>query len=211
MARLHYFYDPQCGWCYGIAPLIAAAATLPGLQLVLQPGCLWPRPTLLPAEVREQIRHYDARVAKLSGQPYGQDYLDGLLRSDTMLLDSRLTVAAVLAAGMMRHGADLQMLRALQSAHYVRGLRIVDSEVQSLLAGELGLDTAVFQQQLKVANAPQAFAQAQVLMKQLGVQGFPACFIEQNGHFTAVAPQDWFGDSGGYLGALQAALSEPMH
>jgi protein-disulfide isomerase-like protein with CxxC motif len=29
MARLHYFYDPQCGWCYGIAPLIVPVVTKP--------------------------------------------------------------------------------------------------------------------------------------------------------------------------------------
>ena len=33
MIRLHYFFDPLCGWCYGIAPLIKAAAALSDVTL----------------------------------------------------------------------------------------------------------------------------------------------------------------------------------
>ncbi|MFM1887491.1 MAG: hypothetical protein RL026_2648 [Pseudomonadota bacterium] len=211
MPRLHYFYDPQCGWCYGVAPLIAAAATYPGLQLVLQPGCLWPRPTLLPADVRDQIRRYDAHVARLSGQAYGEAYLQGLLRSDEMLLHSAPTVTAVLAAGEQAAGADLGMLRAQQTGHYVRGLRVADPAVQVTLAEELGLDVPLFRERLKSLDPRPAFARAQSLMRELGVQGFPACFLEQRGRYTAVPPQDWFGNPSGYLGALQGTLSESMH
>lgn len=27
---LHYIFDPLCGWCYGAAPLVKAAQSLPG-------------------------------------------------------------------------------------------------------------------------------------------------------------------------------------
>ena len=60
---LHYIHDPLCGWCYGIAPLIKAAAALPDVEMHLHGGCLWPRPTVLPAAVRRQIRLADARAA----------------------------------------------------------------------------------------------------------------------------------------------------
>jgi putative protein-disulfide isomerase len=29
MTTLHYIFDPLCGWCYGAAPLVAAARTVP--------------------------------------------------------------------------------------------------------------------------------------------------------------------------------------
>ena len=37
-SRLHYLFDPLCGWCYGVAPLIAAAAGVPGLEIELHGG-----------------------------------------------------------------------------------------------------------------------------------------------------------------------------
>ena len=38
---LHYVYDPLCGWCYGAAPLLRAAAGIPGLRIALHAGGLW--------------------------------------------------------------------------------------------------------------------------------------------------------------------------
>ena len=37
-SRLHYLFDPLCGWCYGVAPLIDAAAELPGLEIEVHRG-----------------------------------------------------------------------------------------------------------------------------------------------------------------------------
>src|SRR5664279_1763065 len=104
MIRVHYFFDPLCGWCYGVAPLIAAVAALPDVALELHGGGLWPRATVLPAPVRQQIRAADARVGQLSGQPYGAPYLETLLPSDTMVLESVPVTAAVLAGGALRPG-----------------------------------------------------------------------------------------------------------
>ena len=117
----------------------------------------------------------------------------------------------MLAAGEQRAGADLAMLRAQQTGHYVRGLRVADPEVQVQLASELELDVARFRARLPTLDPRPAFTQAQALMRELGVQGFPACFLEQGGRYAAVPPQDWFGNPGGYLGALQGTLAEPMH
>jgi len=37
---LHYVYDPFCGWCYGAAPLLTAAADLGRLKVVAHSvGC----------------------------------------------------------------------------------------------------------------------------------------------------------------------------
>jgi len=38
VATLHYFHDPLCGWCYAAAPLVTAAAAVPGVALKLHGG-----------------------------------------------------------------------------------------------------------------------------------------------------------------------------
>lgn len=211
MNRLHYFYDPQCGWCYAVAPLIKAAAQLPGVQLVMHGGGLWPRPTLLPRETRERIRQLDLKVAELTGQPLGQAYLDDLLPSEGMLLHSAPTTAAVLAAASLQEGADLRMLRALQTAHYVQGAHTTEQAVQLRLAAELGLDPKAFMAALDLAKARAHIEQSQGLMQRLGVKGFPTTLVESRSGFTLVPTQDWFGKPEGFVGAVQAALGERLH
>lgn len=36
--KLHYFYDPLCGWCYGASPLLQAVAALPGVSVEMHAG-----------------------------------------------------------------------------------------------------------------------------------------------------------------------------
>ncbi len=211
MSRLHYFFDPLCGWCYGIAPLIAAAEHLPGVEMRLHGGGLWPQPTVLPPAMREKIRGYDAHLSRLTGQPHGKAYLEELLPSDHMVLDSAPTTAAVLAAGTLRPGGDLVMLRAIQRAHYIDGAHVVQRETLLRLAIAEGFDAVAFAA-ARDAAAPEAhIAESQALMRKLGVTGFPATFVEHRGSFTEVSPQDYFANPGGYVAAIQAALGEPLH
>lgn len=211
MIRVHYFFDPLCGWCYGIAPLIKSAAALPQVDLHLHGGGLWPRPTVLPAQVRQQIRAADAHVGQLSGQPYGPRYLDVLLPSDGMVLHSQPVTAAVLAAGALRPGADLEMLRAIQDAHYVEGAHVVEPATLLRLAGGLGLDPQAFATRLDPAAADAHMAESQRLMQRLGVGGFPAVFIETDGRFAELAPQGYFGNHAGFVAAIQAAGRRTLH
>ena len=211
MIRLHYFYDPQCGWCYGIAPLLKAAAALPDVEMLMHGGCLWPQPIVLPPPVRQQIRLADARVGQLSGQPYGSRYLDGLLPSDGMLLHSQPTTAAVLAAGSLRAGADLEMLRAIQTAHYVDGAHVTEAATLERLAKQIGLDVEAFRAACDPDKADAHMIETQRLMQRLGVGGFPAVFIENDGRFSELSPQGWFGDPAGFVAAVQASGRKVLH
>ena len=38
--RLHYIYDPLCGWCYAVAPLVKAARTV--IPITLHGGGMIP-------------------------------------------------------------------------------------------------------------------------------------------------------------------------
>ena len=124
-AVLHYIYDPLCGWCYGAEPLVWAAAKVDGLALRMHAGGLWPQPTRLPEHTRRYIKQADARVGQMSGQPYGEPYLNGLLFDPELVLESRPVVAAVLAAQALDATKALPMLRGIQHAHYERGQHVV--------------------------------------------------------------------------------------
>lgn len=134
---LIYVHDPLCGWCYAAAPLIAAAAAIPGLRIELYGGGLFSGQSISPS-MRQHIVASDRRIGQLSGQPFGDAYLNGLLNDPTATFDSRPPIAAVLLAEE-EHGQGLALLRRIQRAHYVEGQKVSDVAVLAALAGELGL------------------------------------------------------------------------
>ncbi|MGL4207650.1 MAG: DsbA family protein, partial [Aeromonadaceae bacterium] len=71
--RLHYIYDPLCGWCYGAAPLLQAANQLADLEIELHAGGLWlgSRRQTMGTALRDYVRPHDERIQALTGQHFG--------------------------------------------------------------------------------------------------------------------------------------------
>jgi putative protein-disulfide isomerase len=183
-AVLHYIYDPLCGWCYGAEPLVWEATKVAGLKLEMHAGGLWPQPTRLPEQTRRYIAQADARVGQMSGQPYGEPYLNGLLFDPELVLESRPVIAAVLAAQSLDPTKALAMLRGIQHAHYENGKHVVREEVLREVAASIGLDAQAFSNALKNVPVDAHIAASQELMNNVGAQGFPT-FVLQIG-------TDWF-------------------
>jgi putative protein-disulfide isomerase len=206
-AVLHYIYDPQCGWCYGAEPLAWAAAGVDGLELKLHAGALWPQPTRLPEATRLYIRQADQRIAQMSGQRFGEAYHDGLLLDPTMVLDSRPTIAAVLAAQELDRDKGLAMLKAIQHAHYEHGRRVVEHDVLCDIAVEIGLDRDAFAAALRRVPVDEHIAASRRLMEQVGAHGFPTFVLQIGGDWYPV-PHNRFASSPAQLGDWLAGQIE---
>ena len=190
-AKLHYIYDPLCGWCYGAEPLVWAASTSPSVGIELHAGALWPEPTQLPESSRLYIRQADQRIAAMSGQRFGPEYHNGLLLDPTMVLDSRPPTAAVLAAQSIDPTKALPMLKGIQHAHYEQGRRVVEHDVLCDIAVEIGLDRAEFEAAMKRVPLEEHIDATQRLMSHLGAQGFPT-FVLQVGDDLYPVPHGRF-------------------
>ena len=185
MATLHYIYDPYCGWCHGAAPLLSAARALPGLALALHGGGMLAgtRRRLVSPQWRTYVTPHDQHIARLTGQPFGEAYANGLLCEDGALFDSAPPTAAVRAAEFMGgRGAD--MLARLQHAHFVEGRRISEPGVLRELACGLGLEPRAFERALQAysgAALEQHIRDTERLLSQSGGRGFPTFLLEQPG------------------------------
>jgi putative protein-disulfide isomerase len=199
-ATLHYLYDPLCGWCYGAEPLAKAAENVVGLNLRLRAGALWPEPTQLPESMRLYIQQADARIAQMSGQPFGEAYLNHLLLDPTLVLDSRPVVAAVLAAQQLDPTKMLPMLRGIQHAHYEQGRHVVQEATLVDIAKSLGLDATAFAAALRSVPVDRHIAEAREFMSNIGAQGFPT-FVLQIG-------DDWLAVPHGRFAAAPAKFAE---
>jgi putative protein-disulfide isomerase len=188
-AVLHYIYDPLCGWCYGAEPLALAASKVDGLELRLHAGALWPEPTQLPEGTRRYIQQADARIAQMSGQPFGAAYLSGLLLDPSMILDSRPVIAAVLAAQSLDSSKALQMLKGIQHGHYEQGRRVVEHDTLCDIAVEVGLDRDAFAAALGAVAVDAHIDDSRRLMGTVGAQGFPTFVLQIDGEWVGVPHQ----------------------
>lgn len=194
---LHYIFDPYCGWCYAAAPLIAAAASLPGTKIILQGGGMLAgeRRIQVNAALRDFVMPHDARITQMTGQPFGAAYQDGLLRDHTAVLDSSFPITAILVAEVLQQ-QGLAMLKRQQHAHYVEGQQIADTTVLETLAAELGLPKAEFSEQFAMMleqNTPRHIQESQQLLRNVGGQGFPTLLLERRSGLAMIDIGSWLG------------------
>lgn len=209
VATLHYIHDPLCGWCYAAQPLVSAAlAQLGGrLALRLHGGGLFGEPQVPPAAMVRHILQADERIGRLSGQPFGKAYREGLLAEGGTVLHSLPPIAAVLAAESLDAGKAYPMLAAIQRAHYQRGLRVAEPAVLAELAGEIGLDDAAFAAAWARADGHAVFEHVQASRKRLdeaGGQGFPTFVLELDGRRSVLPHQRHYGQPEAFVQSLAA-------
>ena len=175
-AVLHAIFDPLCGWCYAAAPLFDAAAAA-GFTIKLHAGGMFtgPRRKQIDNQWRDYVMPHDQRIAALTGQAFGENYYEGLLRDTSIVLDSAPPIRAMLAVAALG-GNKLAYLHAVQLAHYRDGKSASDEQNLHLLAEKMGIDGAAFTKEF--AQNEDAFYQhilaSRALMNQLGAQGFPS-------------------------------------
>ncbi|WP_341990796.1 DsbA family protein [Azorhizobium sp. AG788] len=191
--RLHYIYDPLCGWCYAAAPLVAAVQAVPGVELILHGGGLFAEPTGLAAPMRQHIRASDARIAEMSGQEFGSAYLDGLLNDPSTIFHSAPTIAAILAAEQVAPGHGPAMLKAIQHAHYVEGRRVVEPAVLTDLAQAIGLLPDAFEAARRAYPVDSHVNETRRTMASFGVRGFPGLLREEAGQIIPLPLSDFYG------------------
>ncbi|AKP91616.1 DsbA family protein [Achromobacter ruhlandii] len=194
---LHYIYDPLCGWCYGAAPLVQAARGISGLTIEAHGGGMMTGGNRQP--VTEALRRYvmphDERIASLTGQVFGPDYFDGLLRDSGAVFDSAPPTTAILAAQALA-GRGLDLLHRLQQAHYIEGRRIADPAELRRLAVEIGLDEAAFQAAYAAtegAATERHIAQSREWLARVRGSGFPTLALERDGVFALLEPARFLG------------------
>ena len=204
---LHYVHDPLCGWCYAAAPMVDAIREV-GIPLSLHGGGLWASPTELSPDKSAYIRESDAGIASLSGQRFAEVYTDGLLDDPAAVFWSLPTVAAVQAAERVEPRVDLQMLHAIQVAHYLDGRRVVDPRVLADVAVGIRLDARSFERSFDLDAAADHIASTRAFMRRLGLRGFPSFVLEAGSEPIGVPHEGYYGRPAAFVAAVAAATEQ---
>lgn len=208
--KLHYIFDPLCGWCYAAAPLVAAATSIPGLTVIPHAGGMMigtNRRQITP-QWRDYVMPHDKRIAQMTGQVFGEAYYEGLLRQHGTVLDSEPPTTAILAAEELA-GKGLALLSALQIAHYANGQVSCDTATINAAAKSIGLDAEAFQHAITaLSGAPTMthIAQSRQLLSELNGHGFPTFAVEKNGQFIHIDTGAWLGKPQEWQDHLQSLM-----
>ncbi|WP_417356014.1 DsbA family protein [Gallaecimonas pentaromativorans] len=185
-ATLHYLYDPFCGWCYGAAPMVSAASEIEGLAINAHGYGLvsGPDSKLTSPQWRDFVRPHEERITAYSKQIFSPVYLQNVLESTEVRLDSDPPIAAMMAAEALG-GLGVAMLKRLQLAYYQQGRPIAEFDELLKEATALGLDQGAFE-----AAYSQALGQVdshindtRAMVGQLGLRGVPGFALEQDGQW----------------------------
>jgi putative protein-disulfide isomerase len=99
------------------------------------------------------------------------------------------------------------MLRAIQHAHYERGLKVVEPAVLRQLAEAIGLDGDAFGTASARVAVDEHISNTRRFMQQIGAGGFPAFVLEAGGQWFAVPHQRYASDPAGFAAWLSQAIA----
>jgi putative protein-disulfide isomerase len=96
------------------------------------------------AQLRDYVMPHDHRIAQMTGQVFGENYFNGLLKDIDAVFDSAPPIAAVLAVQSIRARKPDWTCWQRSSAHYQQGRRISEVSTLTELAQALGIEAAAF-------------------------------------------------------------------
>ncbi|PKO66383.1 MAG: protein-disulfide isomerase [Betaproteobacteria bacterium HGW-Betaproteobacteria-16] len=180
-----YLFDPLCGWCYGASPAVQRLGQQSDIRLELAPtGLFSGGGRRMDAAFAEFAWSNDQRIAKLTGQPFTQAYRHNVLGHHGSPFDSAAMTLGITAVSLTEPERELETLKVLQEARYVKGLDTANELVVTELLRDLGLEAAA--QRLTAADAvlmerhADRLQKAQGLMQSLGAQGVPALVVHDS-------------------------------
>ena len=207
--KLHYIYDPLCGWCYAAAPLIQAVRQIADVPIELHAGGLWVDSQVkrITPELREYLMPHDERIAQISGQTFGEAYQNGLLSNTQAVLDSEPPIRAILTAQTLSE-KGLDYLHALQIAHFVEGREISRFDTLSDIAAALGLAHDDFERTFEQTDVQAHLHSTRQWMSAWQIQGFPNFLLQHNEQWLRIAHSDFYGRPQAFAQQLRAVLNQ---
>ena len=175
MARLVYFADPLCSWCYGFGPEVGnVVENHPEHELELVMGGLRAFNTerMSPA-FRDMLREHWQHVGASSGLPFST----AILERDDFIYDTEPACRAVVTARALDPRRAFDFFKAVQFAFYRDGREVTDAGVLAGIATECGYDGAEFARALD-SPAMRAAARGDFARTQShGISGFPTLAV----------------------------------
>ncbi len=179
-ARLLYFHDPMCSWCWGFAPVwrqvrdnLPVHITLENIVGGLAPDSNAPMPT----ELQKKLQTIWERIQNtIPGTEFNFDFW-------TECLPRRSTYPAcraVLAAKSLEPSKEQAIISAIQHAYYLQAKNPSDLDVLQECAVSVGLDEERFIKRMKSVQIEQQLQNQISCYQKYSNGGFPSLVLKSD-------------------------------
>ncbi|WP_297326060.1 DsbA family protein [Nitrosomonas sp.] len=173
-SRLFYIHDPMCSWCYAFSrSWTALQKDLPkDIQVVYLVGGLAPDTTEpMPPATQKMVQQAWQRIEQtVAGVQLNWDFWS----RNTPMRSTYPACRAVLAARKQRAEAAPEMVRAIQTAYYQNAQNPSLPETLQACAAEIGLDMAVFSDDLTSTEIESELQHEMQLARSMNVHSYPS-------------------------------------
>jgi putative protein-disulfide isomerase len=177
MKTLIYVHDPMCSWCWGFEPtrreLFSKLAGDIGIRRLvggLAPDSDQPMPETMQAYLQQTWRRIEQIIPETR---FNYDFWTRNTPRRSTYPANRAVIAARLQGGE----CDPAMTAAIQRAYYLEARNPSDKDTLIDLAGEIGLDTARFADDLLAASTQQMLLAEIGETRTLGMDSFPSLAV----------------------------------
>ncbi len=201
MKTLYYVADPMCSWCWGFQPVLEKVKEAVPKELspvYIMGGLARDTDDLMPDAMQAHIQRAWREVAVITGASFNWDFWEKCTPRRCTYPSCRAFYAA------QNQGAGTAMYEAIQRAYYREARNPSDVEVLVALAGEIGLDTQRFAQDLASPEIEQQMQDGFNIRRSMNANQFPSLVIRNNASVTFITRG--YNDAETVLAYLQAAL-----
>jgi putative protein-disulfide isomerase len=183
---LYYFHDPMCSWCWAFRPrwqeIVAGLPDNVHSQRVL--GGLAPdTDQMMSTAMQTKLRSVWQQIQQtVPGTPFNFEFWERCVPRRSTYAACR----AVIAARRQSRDYEEKMILAIQQAYYLEARNPADSITLIELAGEIGLDGALFSADIESPAVQVELLKEIEFTRRLEVKGFPTLLLEKEGVFTAI-------------------------
>ena len=167
----------MCSWCWGFAPTrqIIYEKLPDGIEWIPLLGGLAPDSD---KPMTDETKGYVQKAWRtiqqnIPGTQFNFDFWEKCAPRRSTYPACR----AVIAARNTSVDRELPYIRALQEAYYLRAMNPSDADTHLTLAGELGLDTSLFEQHLIDPKTHQTLLDEIAFARSIGGDSFPSLII----------------------------------
>ncbi|RUA33463.1 MAG: DsbA family protein [Bacteroidetes bacterium] len=178
-AKLLYFYDPLCGWCFGFSPVIKKLEHEFQEQIdfeAISGGMVLGERVKPLSEMKDYLKEAMPRLEEMTGVKFGDPYLE-ILEEGSLMLNSELPCIAMTVYKSMSNKSSIEFASALQSTLYEKGINLNEKENYQGLVENFDLPWEVFKTKMQdVAYKEKTYQEFQI-GQQMGIGGFPSVVL----------------------------------
>lgn len=205
-----YFYDALCGWCYGFSPVIHQLYQQFESEMdfeVISGGMVTGDRVGRIGEVAGYISEAYRTVEERTGITFGPDFLEGTLAEGKAVFTSVPAAVAMAIAKEQAPDRQVEFAHLLQQAVYFDGIPPAEAKAYTPYAEKIGVDGPSFTKMMKDLAYRQKVEKEFQITAQIGVRGFPTCFMKTGDQFHLIATG--FRPLPEMLAAVQTVLNQP--